>query len=306
MNRAALVVCAAVLDAIAGDPPTLPHPVRFIGMSVTALEARARARIGDEVVAGACVTVAVVAAAALAGGIVARAPFLVRVAAAASCLACGSLFDHVAAVRDALERGDLEHARVTLARIVGRDTKDLDESEVARGAIESLAESLCDGVVAPLLALTCLGLSGAFAYKAINTLDSMIGHIEPPYTRFGRCAARLDDAANVVPARLTMLLIASGSAVCGRGVRGSLETALRDGARHRSPNAGWSEAAMAGALGVRLGGPSSYDGVRHDAAAIGAAFRAPRAADVRDAMEVAFAAATIAYAGAVALGALLR
>lgn len=262
--------------------------------------------IGDELIAGACMTLAVVAAAAFAGRAVARAPCGVRVAAAASCLAAGSLFDHVAAVRDALECGDLEGARSSLARIVGRDTYDLDESDVARGAIESLAESLCDGVVAPLLALTCLGISGAFAYKAINTLDSLIGHIEAPYTRFGRFAARLDDAANLVPARLTMLLIAAGSWLCGRDACGAWETARRDAARHRSPNAGWSEAAMAGALGVRLGGTSSYDGVPHDAAVIGAAFRGPRTADVRDAMQVAFAAVTLAYAGAAVLAGTLR
>lgn len=156
----------------------------------------------------------------------------------------------------ALAAGDLPAARLAVGRIVGRDTADLDEAGIARAAIESLAESFCDGVVAPLFWLLLLGLPGLWAYKAVNTADSLIGHIEPPYRDFGWAAARLDDLLNLLPARLSALLL------CLAG-RGGWRILRRDHARHASPNAGWPEAAMAGVLRVRLGGPVSYEGQWH-------------------------------------------
>lgn len=303
MNRGLFVACAAAGDLTIGDPPAWPHPVNLIAAAIRSAEPLARRYIGDAFVGGAVMSATIVAAAGLAGATLGRAPAVLRVAAAASTLAGGSLFDHAAAVRDALESADLASARAALARMVGRDTEDLDESAIARAAIEALAESVCDGIVAPLTALTCFGVSGAFAYKAVNTLDSLIGHIEAPYTLFGRFAARADDVANYVPARLSVLLIAAAAAVCGFNGARALSTAVTQGAHHRSPNAGYGEAAMAGALGVRLGGPLAYDGIRHDAPVIGASFRAPRAPDVRDALIVTFGAVVLAYATAVALAA---
>ena len=172
---------------------------------------------------------------------------------AAPGLAQRSLHDHVAPVAKALASGDLGAAREAVARIVGRDVAVLDEPGVARAAIESLAESFCDGVVAPLFWLLVLGLPGLWAYKAINTADSMIGHKEPRWRAFGWAAARVDDIANYLPARLAGLLI------CIAGP-GGLRTMWRDGGKHASPNAGRPEAAMAGVLGVRLAGPVAYDG----------------------------------------------
>lgn len=171
-------------------------------------------------------------------------------------LAQRSLFDHVRPVAGALEAGDLPAARIAVGQIVGRDTATLDEAGVARAAIESLAESFCDGVTAPLFWLIVGGLPGLWIYKAINTADSMIGHREAPWGPFGWAAARTDDALNLIPARIAgMLLCLAGG--CGWRIM------LRHAHRHASPNAGWPEAAMAGALGLRLAGPIAYDGIPH-------------------------------------------
>jgi len=176
-------------------------------------------------------------------------------------VAARSLDDHVRPILTALHAGDLPAARRAVGMIVGRDTTQLDEPGVTRAAIESLAESFCDGVVAPLFWLLVLGLPGAWALKAINTADSMIGHREEPYRAYGWAAARIDDAAMLIPARLSGLLL------CLAG--GGWRTMASDHARHASPNAGWPESAMAGALGVRLAGPIAYDGVLADKPWIG-------------------------------------
>jgi adenosylcobinamide-phosphate synthase len=173
--------------------------------------------------------------------------------AAWPALAQRSLYDHYHPIEVALKRGDLPLARAAVGMIVGRDTAVLDEAGVARAAIESLAESFCDGVIAPLFWFLVLGLPGAWAYKAVNTADSLIGHPEEPLRAFGWASARFDDLLNLMPARLCGVLICLG----GGGGWGVL---WRDHARHASPNAGWPEAAMAGALGVRLAGPIRYDG----------------------------------------------
>lgn len=194
-------------------------------------------------------------------------------------LAQRSLHDHVRPVADVLERGDLAGARIAVGRIVGRDTAELDAGGVARAAIESLAESLCDGVVAPLFWLLVLGLPGIWMYKAINTADSMIGHREERWRAFGWAAARSDDALNLVPARIAAVLICLCS---GRGW-GIL---WRDASKHASPNAGWPEAAMAGALRIRLAGPIAYDGIVSNKPWIGDGDRVAMAADIRRALTI--------------------
>ena len=170
-------------------------------------------------------------------------------------VATRSLFDHVRAVAVPLGRGNLLSAREAVSMIVGRDPDRLDRAGVARAALESLAESASDGVVAPIFWGVIFGLPGMAAYKAINTMDSMIGHLSPRHAAFGWAAARIDDAVNLIPARLTGLLIA---AVSGHW-RDSIACMWRDGGLHRSPNAGWPEAALAGALNIRLSGPRFYD-----------------------------------------------
>ena len=311
--RTDIFLAALVLDIAVGDPTWLPHPVQAIGAATACCDAlardagiRERALLGR--VAGVFTTLAIVGASYTAATSLLRhagkARSALEVTLAASTLAWRSLMAEAASVEGALIAGDLVRARERLARIVGRDTDALHASEIARATIETLAESLCDGIVAPLCYLTIGGAPLALAYKAVNTLDSMIGHIEPPYRAFGWCAARLDDAANFVPARLSALAIAAAAQFAGSSSSQSLQVCGRDARLHRSPNAGWPEAAIAGALGVRLGGRNSYDGVELQAPLLGAEFRAPVAEDLRRARQlVSLAAALLAVAALAVLGA---
>ncbi|WP_294234210.1 adenosylcobinamide-phosphate synthase CbiB [uncultured Sphingomonas sp.] len=194
-------------------------------------------------------------------------------------LAQRSLYVHVRPVADALLRGDLPAARSLVARVVGRDTERLDQAGVSRAAIETLAESFCDGIVAPLFWLLLLGLPGVWIYKAINTADSIIGHKEPRWRAYGWAAARIDDAANWVPARI------AGVLVCAAGA-GGWAVMKRDARAHASPNAGWPEAAMAGALGVALAGPVAYDGVTQIKPWIGREGRAASPRDIVTALQI--------------------
>ncbi|WP_213980454.1 adenosylcobinamide-phosphate synthase CbiB [Sphingomonas sp. dw_22] len=198
---------------------------------------------------------------------------------AAPALAQRSLYDHVRPVGIALAAGDLETARPAVSRIVGRDTATLDEVGTARAAIESLAESFCDGVAAPLFWLLLLGLPGVWAYKAVNTADSLIGHREERWRAFGWAAARTDDLLNLIPARIAAALIC----LCGMG---GWRILWRDHQLHASPNAGWPEAAMAGALGLWLGGPIAYDGVLQQKPWIGAGLRDATPGDIRRALAI--------------------
>ena len=207
-------------------------------------------------------------------------------------LAQRSLWQHVRPVSEALAQADLGLARKHVAMIVGRDVAGLDEAGVSRAAIESLAESFCDGVVAPLFWLLLLGLPGVWAWKAINTADSLIGHREERWRAFGWAAARADDLACLLPARLSGLLICLAG-FAGRnegGGRGGWRVMRRDGRRHASPNAGWPEAAMAGVLGVALAGPVAYDGAMQEKPWIGGEGRAARREDVGRALSVYAAA----------------
>jgi adenosylcobinamide-phosphate synthase len=173
-------------------------------------------------------------------------------------LAQRSLYQHVARVRDAFDEGGLDAARKAVSMIVGRDPARLDEAGVARAAIESTAENFSDGIAAPIFWLAVFGLPGLIAYKAINTADSMIGHRSARYEQFGWAAARLDDLVNIIPARLSGLLLVAVGPLVGGTVAHSKMIMFRDAPKHRSPNAGWPESAMAGALGIALAGPRQY------------------------------------------------
>jgi adenosylcobinamide-phosphate synthase len=254
---------AYAADLLLGDPDWLPHPVRWFGalthMGENLLRRLARGP-KSEMLAGALLTGSVASV----GWALGRPDNSTwQTMLAWTALATRSLLDEAGAVIRALEANDLSLARQRVARIVGRDTAHLDGTEISRAVIETLAESTCDGIVAPLFWLVCGGVSGAMSYKAINTLDSMIGHPEPPYRYFGRVAARLDDVVNFVPARLTALGIVAAAKLQGLDSRRAQQIWQRDGNKHASPNAGQSEAAMAGALGVRLGGMNLYDGLPH-------------------------------------------
>jgi len=213
---------------------------------------------------------------------------LIAVAILASTfLAQRSLFMHVASVAEALEDGGVAAGREAVAQIVGRDTADLDEAGVARAAIESLAENFSDGVVAPAFWMVIAGLPGAALYKAINTADSMIGHRTERHQDFGRTAAQLDDIVNFPASRLSALLIVAASYLTkGASASGAWQAMWRDGSKHASPNAGYPEAAMAGALGLALAGPRAYDGAPTDGAWMGDGRREANAADIRAALEL--------------------
>jgi adenosylcobinamide-phosphate synthase len=207
--------------------------------------------------------------------------------AASTLIAQRSLDEHVTAVAQALEENGVEAGRRAVGMIVGRDTAGLDEAGVSRAAVESLAENYSDGVVAPLFWLLVGGLPGAGLYKAINTADSMIGHKSERYLAFGWAAARLDDLVNLPASRLSALLIVAAAAVAPQAeARGAVQAVLKDARRHRSPNAGWPEAAMAGALGFALAGPRSYGGKLIDDAWMGTGRSDLGPADIRRALRL--------------------
>jgi len=222
-------------------------------------------------------------------------PTLLAALFATPGLAQRSLDDHAEAVRRPLVAGQLAEARGAVSRIVGRDTAALGASGVAAAALESLAESFNDGVVAPAFWLAIAGLPGLYAYKAINTADSLIGHKEPRWRAFGWAAARADDIANLIPARIAGALIALAGG-------GAWRTMLRDAPKHASPNAGWPEAAMAGALRVRLGGPAVYDGVRVERPVFHADGAAPRPEDLARGLAVYRRACVLLLMGIAAWG----
>ena len=301
-------VAALMLESVVGYPQALhrrlPHPVTWAGSAIAWLERSLNRPAWPDLarrLLGVAVVLLVAGAAAGLGWalqtLFLRLPWgaLGVVVVATVGLAQRSLYDHVAAVDRALAAGDLSAAREAVGRIVGRDVGGLDEAGVAAAALESLAESFNDGVVAPAFWLALAGLPGLFAYKAVNTADSLIGHREPRWRAFGWAAARADDAMNLIPARIAGLLVAAAG---GRGLR----TMLRDAPKHASPNAGWPEAAMAGALGVRLGGPAIYDGVVHARPAFGDG-RAPEASDLRRGLRLYVIACALLW-GLVAAGGL--
>ena len=277
------LILACMLDVVLGDPRWLPHPVRLMGRVITWYDGcvrRAAHGPSGEQAAGIALALGLPAftyaagwlAIELAGRAHVMLGAVVWVVLAWTTIAARDLSDHALAVQLALEQGALARARQALAQIVGRDTDQLSEPEVVRATVETLAESASDGVIAPLFFLSLGGPPAALAYKAINTLDSLVGHLDPKYRHLGWASARLDDAANWIPARLTALLLVVAAGLTTRRVapmRRAWRVLRRDGHKHPSPNSGRPEAAMAGALGVQLGGRNVYDGVPEDRPLLG-------------------------------------
>lgn len=309
MNRSLLIPSAYVLDQFAGDPEWFPHPVRLMGLAVASGETAIR-RQGQtptfELCAGAALTIAVVAASyTIARQTIRLAQLLspqlgsaVELVLGWTCLAAANLRHEAESVQEALEMSTLPLARRRLSRIVGRDTGSLDATEISRALIETLAESASDGIVAPLFYLALGGVPLGLAYKAVNTLDSMIGHSDSRYFYFGRFAARLDDCANYLPARLTAAAIGIAA---GTDARSAAATWFRDGGKHKSPNAGQPEAAMAGALRVCLGGDNIYAGEPVAGQKLGSEFPPPRPTDARRATRIVSAVALLAAAASAAI-----
>ncbi|NND50570.1 MAG: cobalamin biosynthesis protein [Rhizobiales bacterium] len=276
-DRFLIIVLALVADAVFGEPKALwqrvPHPVALMGQVIGWLDRtfnRDTAPAPERRFSGIFTVAALVLAALIAGQIIAIVldilplTILLEGAILAVLIAGRSLHDHVRDVAAGLAEGGLEGGRRAVAHIVGRDPNSLDEPAVARAAIESAGENFSDGVVAPVFWFALLGLPGLITYKLVNTADSMIGHRTDRHRDFGMAAARLDDALNWIPARLSGWLIAAGALCAGEDAEGAVRAMHADAVNHRSVNAGWPEAAMGGALGLALAGPRNYDGVRID------------------------------------------
>lgn len=308
MKRTYLLPMAYLIDSFAGDPEWFPHPVRLMGIAIANGERVVR-RSGDspgrEFFAGTALTAGVIASLYYLTRIVIRLAYRrsrllgcsTELLLAWTCLAARNLQEEAQAVSEALRQEDIVLARERLGRIVGRDTHSLDENEISRALIETLAESASDGVVAPILYLAIGGVPLAMAYKAANTLDSMIGHRDQRYLYFGKAAARIDDAANYIPSRVTALSVIAASALSAHaGPRAAWDVWLRDGGKHKSPNAGQPEAAMSGALSVRLGGDNRYDGELISSPRIGEEFPEASPAKAREAIRLTTVAAVIGLA----------
>lgn len=315
---ACVLMLACLLDAVLGDPRWLPHPVRLMGRAIAwydrTIRLVARSSAGERVAGIALaggLPVATFSAAWIAieltGSLHEMARKGLEVLLAFTTLAARDLADHAERVRRALEAGSLEQAREAVARIVGRDTAHLSETEIVRATVETISENTCDGVMAPLLYLALGGAPLALAYKAINTLDSMVGSRERKYLHLGWASARIDDGVNWIPARVSAALLVLAVGVLSRSTlraRQAWRILLRDGRQHPSPNSGWPESAMAGGLQVQLGGVNFYHGVRDRRPTLGDPIRPLQPIRIREAlvvMWIAYLLATVSIVGLLSL-----
>ena len=281
-TRGAAVAAALVLDDLVGEPPEWLHPTVWMGRAISACERRAirleephSRRVAGLLLACSLPAVTFLTARSLLRLTPRRLRPTLEVSLLSTTLSMRGLASAAGSVQEKLDGGGLEGARTRVGEFVGRDTDDLTTDGVCRAAVESVAENTGDGVVGPMLYGFLFGAPGALSYKAVNTLDSMVGYRRGPYLELGWAGARLDDLANLVPARLTVLAAASASASPAKTV----STALRYGPLSSSPNAGYAEAAFAGALGLRLGGTNVYGGVARPGAVLGDG-RPPEADDI--------------------------
>jgi adenosylcobinamide-phosphate synthase len=284
--RGSSVAAALLADTLLGEPPEVAHPVVLMGRAISTFEKQAlvledarRTKIAGVFLAIALPTFSFALAHVVLRLATPKLRWPLEVGLLWTTLSMRGLAQAALGVKRELDGGDTKAAHARVGELVGRDTAHLYPDEVARAAIESVAENASDGVVAPMLYGLLLGAPGALSYKAANTLDSMIGHPHPPYKDLGWASARLDDLANLLPARLTALLAAFAGSASGVSVAATMDIARRYGPLTRSPNAGWAEAAFAGALGLRLGGANSYGGVLREGPILGTG-RPPEAADI--------------------------
>lgn len=305
MRHAIAIVVGFALDLIIGDPHRLPHPIRWIGKLVDVLDGRLRAMAGDH--AGAQRAAGAVLAVLVAGVSFACAAGLLWLCALASwwlalavesimcyqMLATKALRDESMKVARALEAGTIDEARHAVSMIVGRDTDRLDESGVAKAAIETVAENVADGVIAPLLYMAVGGAPLGVLYKAVNTMDSMVGYKNDAYRYFGTVAARADDVANFIPARIAGVLMCLAAPLVGQDGAGAWRMFRRDRRAHTSPNSAHTEAACAGALGVQLAGGNYYFGTLVEKPTIGDALRPVEAADIARSNRLMYATACL-------------
>jgi len=276
-NLSLQIAIAFILDMLIGDPKWLPHPIKMIGMCIGYLENILRKLFTSERVAGIFLAfIIVVGTYLITFEIICFAYNIGRFWGISTSiiiifysLSIRDLLKEAGSVWKSLKSGDLKSARKNLSRIVGRDTHSLNEQQVATGCIETSAENSVDGIIAPLFYAFLGGPALAMAYKAINTLDSMVGYKNEKYINLGWASAILDDIANFIPARIAAIILPISSLICGKDYSNSVKILKRDGQKHPSPNSGIPEAAIAGALRIRLGGPSTYNGIFSDKPFIG-------------------------------------
>ena len=287
MMGAWIILAAYTLDLIIGDPRWIPHPVIAMGKVITGLENIIRKKVTTDRglrYAGLLVTGAFVLTWALLKFLFYIHPALAiagEVLLIATTIATKGLRDAGIEVYKHLRAGKLPEARASLGMIVGRDTKQLESSEVVRGTVETVAENIVDAIISPLFFAFLGGAPLAMAYRAVNTLDSMVGYKNEKYKSLGMASARLDDIANFIPARITALLLFASAGVLGLHVKNSVRTVKRDARKHPSPNGGYPESAVAGALGIRLGGYNVYHGVRSFRAYMGVPYHEMEASHIR-------------------------
>ena len=298
------VLLAFILDLIFGDPKGYPHPVRIIGSAAGKLEKWSRNQFSNETIAGTLTTLLIVSGTFLICWLLikglriihplaetAGSVFLIYTSLSVRCM-----FDESRPVLAHLKENRIDLARKKLSMIVGRDTGHLDENQIRKATVESIAEGTVDGNITPLFFAFLGGAPMALAYKAVNTLDSMFGYKNDRYLKFGFAPARLDDAANWIPARLSGIFIASAALICGMDAKRSLQTIVRDGSKHLSPNAGIPEAAVAGALGVQLGGVGIYEGREVEKPLIGINQKNLENTDISATHKIMFVASILALA----------
>jgi adenosylcobinamide-phosphate synthase len=286
------IILAMALDLLLGDPRWLPHPVRGIGFLASHSEFFMRKIFRNSLrIAGICTALLVICSCGmlswffihLLSSIHPFAGIAAGVLVIYVSIAPRDLYNHSTAVLKALKSGSIDNARNKAAMIVGRDTQNLNEQEIVRASVETVAESLVDGVTAPIFYTIIFGPIGAICYRAINTLDSMFGHKNERYFYFGWASARIDDVANYLPARLSTPFIALGALIMRLDIVSCIRILFRDGRKHHSPNSGLSEAAFAGALSIQLGGLNHYDGVPDQKPLIGDMVRILEAKDIQKA-----------------------
>ena len=276
-----VIPVAFALDAFVGDPPTWPHPIRWMGNCIETFEPVCRRWVANEFMAGTMFALSLIIAWWGVAAVLSCAAhwlhpvvgFALEVLLIFFCLSVRSLFEAGMEIHRLLSQGRVDAARSALAMIVGRDVDHYGAEDIARATVETVAENFVDGVLSPLFYAAIGGAPLAVAYKMVNTLDSMVGYKNDRYFLFGRAAARIDDLANFIPARLSVLIISASAGLLAPGKgRRSMKTAMAEGSRHNSPNAGYPEAAFAGALAVKLNGPNCYGGVLVEKPYIGEAF----------------------------------
>lgn len=309
-----ILILGLLLDLAFGDPVWLYHPVRLIGLAIQGFEKLFRKIFprtpGGELAAGVCLAFSVTAVSAgvpflilrLVGEFSPGLAFCLAVFWTYQILALKSLKDESMKVYAALEEGDLVKARRAVSMIVGRDTENLTEEGVAKAAVETVAENTSDGVIAPMIFLALGGPVLGFFYKAVNTLDSMVGYKNETYLYLGRFSARLDDVLNFIPARVSGLLLMLASPLCGLDAKGAWRIYRRDRKNHASPNSAHTEAAAAGALQVRLAGNACYFGKVYEKPTIGDPIRPVEGEDIRRVNRLMYTAAVLAAALSAVLG----